>query len=163
MWTLRRMLKLFAQWISSGFGSGYSPIAPGTFGSIAAFILWWVLCSLGALPHPSGTLFLAAITTVVGTIAVTACISSSPEASDPQWIVIDEWAGLFIALAGLTPSNWQAALVALGVFRIFDASKLGPVGWAEQLPGAYGIMADDLVAGALTAGVILLCRNVGVL
>jgi phosphatidylglycerophosphatase A len=87
----------------------------------------------------------------------------TPESSDPQWIVIDEWAGLFVALAGLTPSNWTTAFVAFILFRVFDASKVGPVAWAEQLPGAYGVMADDLVAGILTAGCIAAMRAFGLL
>jgi len=157
------MLRLLAQWISSGFGSGYALAAPGTFGSIAAFIFWWLLSNLGILAHPYGAVVLAASTIFVGTAAVAYCMNLSPESSDPQWIVVDEWAGLFIALLGLTPANLTAALLALAVFRVLDATKFGPVGWAEQLPGAFGVMADDVVAGALTAVIIMLCRTAGFL
>jgi phosphatidylglycerophosphatase A len=157
------MLKTLAHWISSGFGSGYAFVAPGTFGSIAGFIFWWLLFRLNIASTSSATLALAAVTTCVGSIAVTYSMRFTPGSSDPQWIVIDEWAGLFIALAGLTPSNWAAALAGLALFRVLDATKLGPVAWAEQLPGAYGVMADDLVAGALTAGIITLCRTAGIL
>jgi phosphatidylglycerophosphatase A len=157
------MIKFVAQWISSGFGSGYAVVAPGTFGSVAAFIFWWLLLRLG-IPHsPYTTLILAVVTTIVGTIAVAYCMRLSPNSPDPQWIVIDEWAGLFVALAVIPSAHWSAALVSIIVFLIFDATKVGPVAWAEQLPGAYGVMADDLVAGALTAGVIVLCRTTGIL
>jgi phosphatidylglycerophosphatase A len=66
---------------------------------------------------------------------------------DPQWIVIDEWAGVCIALIGADPRNLLGVLGALVMFRIFDIVKPGPVSWAEDLPGAWGIMADDVIAG----------------
>jgi phosphatidylglycerophosphatase A len=157
------MIKFVARWISSGFGSGYALRAPGTFGSVAAFIFWWLLHRLEVLKSPYATLILAVATTIVGTAAAAYCMRLTPNSSDPQWIVIDEWAGLFIALTAIPPAHWSAALLALVLFRIFDATKLGPVAWAEQLPGAYGVMADDVVAGALTAGVIVLCRTTGIL
>lgn len=96
---------------------------------------------------------LVVITTVVGTVAVQVALRSERD-KDPQWIVIDEWAGLFVALVGIVPTQLTQALMAFTLFRIFDASKIGPVGWAEKLPGQFGIMADDLVAGALASLVV---------
>jgi phosphatidylglycerophosphatase A len=157
------MLRTLANWISSGCGSGYALIAPGTFGSVAALIFWWLLFGVNALSATSSTLALAAATSCVGTVAVAYSMRFTPDISDPQWIVIDEWAGLFIALVGLTPSNWMAVLVAFILFRVLDATKLGPVAWAEQLPGAYGVMADDIVAGILTAGSLAICRACGII
>ena len=83
------------------------------------------------------------------------CIRDSP-----QWIVIDEWAGLFIALVGLQPSQWLLVLVAWISFRFFDVSKIGPVGVAERLPGAIGIMGDDVVAGVLAGAVVWIARAI---
>jgi phosphatidylglycerophosphatase A len=68
---------------------------------------------------------------------------------DPKEIVIDEWAGIFTALAFAPPPTFTSTFVIFGLFRFFDASKIGPVGLSERLPGALGVMADDIVAGAL--------------
>jgi phosphatidylglycerophosphatase A len=73
--------------------------------------------------------------------------------------VIDEWVGLFIALIGLQPSQWIPVSVAFVAFRIFDGTKLGPVGWAEKLPREHGIMGDDIVAGVLSALVVWVIRS----
>jgi len=91
---------------------------------------------------------------MVGLVAVASIVGLSSATSDPQWIVIDEWAGLYLALFGIAPLEWRWVFFAFVLFRIFDAVKIGPVGWAESLPGAWGIMADDLVAGALVALVV---------
>ena len=145
------MIDPIAKWIASGFGSGYSNVAPGTFGSFAALVFWWLLFQIGALEATNGAVFLLVITTIVGFLAVALCVRKLDAGVDPQWIVIDEWAGLYIALLGLTPGNWALVLLAFIFFRAFDALKTGPVAWAESLPKASGIMADDLVAGIMTA------------
>lgn len=137
-----------ARWISSGFGSGYARVAPGTVGSFVALLflalLWWFEVVVTTLDGA----VLAGVTLVVGYLAtqVTTRDISDP---DPGWIVIDEWAGLFLALIGTSLSSPLMVLAAFGLFRLFDVVKPGPVGWAERLPGAVGIMADDVVAGML--------------
>lgn len=68
---------------------------------------------------------------------------------DPKEVVIDEWAGIFTALAFVDYRSALSTFVIFGLFRFFDASKIGPVGWFERLPGSFGIMADDIIAGAL--------------
>jgi phosphatidylglycerophosphatase A len=75
-------------------------------------------------------------------------INRSKAARDPQWIVIDEWAGMGVSLLLVSPESPLAVLVAFVLFRIFDASKFWLVGVVEQFPGAGGVMWDDLVAGA---------------
>lgn len=151
---------ILSNWISSGFGSGYAWIAPGTFGSAAALIFWFLLHALGMPASFSSHAILFALTTIVGTCAVAHSIRSDAESADPPWIVIDEWSGLFLALATLTPN--QLGWIALGflLFRVLDALKWGPVAWAEKLPGAWGIMADDVVAGLLTALLLSICRSI---
>lgn len=113
--------------------------------------------TLGALAVavPLGTLGIAA--QVAGLIAVTALAvwSIRPLVSndDPPWICIDEAAGTFLAVLGL--SGWGPVLAAFAVFRVADIAKTFPlVDRAQHLPGAAGVLADDLVAGAygLAAG-----------
>lgn len=145
-----KIVQLLARWISSGVGSGYAVIAPGTWGSAAAVIFWWLLVAIGAIRSVESQIFIIFITVVVGTAAVGLCVSADAS-KDPQWIVIDEWAGMFIALIGLNPSQYLWVFAAFVLFRVFDATKIGPVGWAENLPREFGIMADDIVAGGLAA------------
>ena len=149
-------IRALAGWISSGFGSGYARVAPGTVGSVVAFLflalLWW----FGIVATTAGLIALAVGTSVIGLLAVAVSVRGSIE-PDPGWIVIDEWAGLYVALLGSSASSPFQLLVILAVFRLLDIAKPGPVGWAEELPGATGIMADDLVAGALTARVVQSC------
>jgi phosphatidylglycerophosphatase A len=76
---------------------------------------------------------------------------------DPQWIVIDEWCGMWITLAFCRTNLWSGQvneqkdlipiIAAFILFRFFDITKLGPIGWAESFHGAVGVMLDDVVAG----------------
>jgi phosphatidylglycerophosphatase A len=105
----------------------------------------------GVLSSTISHLVCAAITIVVGTAAIRLSLrseGSSEGSKDPQWIVIDEWAGLFVALIGTEASRLWHVLLAILLFRIFDISKVGPIRRAEALPGAFGVMADDVVAGS---------------
>jgi phosphatidylglycerophosphatase A len=140
------MSSRIASLVSSGFGSGYAPKAPGTFGTVAAAFAWLALSWAGALASVEAQWACAVVTIVLGTLAIRLSLGAN-SAKDPQWIVIDEWAGLFVALVGV---NWRVGwqvLLAVILFRIFDISKVGPIRSAERLPGAVGIMADDVVAG----------------
>ncbi len=155
--SLVSLLRFFSVCLASGFGSGYSRIAPGTCGSLAALGFWWLMRK-GQFPV-GADVALIALTTLLGCAAVAFSIQSSYSVDpDPSWIVVDEWAGLFVALMGVMPSEWHLVVCAFVLFRLFDVTKLGPVGWAERLPGCWGIMADDLVAGALTALVLAVVR-----
>jgi len=141
------MITSSAIFISSGFGSGYAPKAPGTVGTVAAVFAWVVLSWLGILSSAMSHAIVAFVVIVVGTVATTASLDAEG-GEDPQWIVIDEWAGVFVALIGTDVSNWFHVVLAFAAFRLFDITKPGPVSMAEDLPGAFGIMADDVVAGA---------------
>ena len=155
---ITQMTKLVARWISSGFGSGYALIAPGTWGSAAALIFWYLLHSIGVEHSIQSGVVVFAIIVVVGTLSVGLCIDRGAVDVDAQWIVIDEWAGIFVPLLLVAPSDWFLVGVAFVCFRFFDGLKWGLVAWAEKLPGEFGIMADDIVAGILTAGVVYLIK-----
>jgi phosphatidylglycerophosphatase A len=146
-------VRSLVRWFCSGCGSGFAAKAPGTCGSVAALIFWWLLADLKIVESLSSQLVLVLVTTVVGTTVVSIALKREQD-EDPQWIVIDEWAGLFVALVGIAPFQIGQVLLVFVLFRVFDASKVGPVGWAERLPRQFGIMADDLVAGALSALVL---------
>ncbi len=144
-----------AHWIALGFGSGLSPKAPGTVGTLWAWASWWVFSDLIS-PTEWGWLIL--VSTLVGWWAckVTA---HNMSISDPGAIVWDEVVAFWLILWLLAPSSFSTQLWAFALFRFFDAAKPGPVAWADQLfkgfgwRGAFGILLDDFVAAFCT----LLC------
>ena len=140
------MSSRIASFVSSGFGSGYAPKAPGTFGTVAAAVVWLGMSWAGALSTLETRSVCAVLTILLGTLAIRLSLDGE-SAKDPQWIVIDEWAGLYIALIAADFRVLWQVLLAFILFRIFDISKVGPIRTAERLPGAVGIMADDVVAG----------------
>jgi phosphatidylglycerophosphatase A len=151
--------------LASGLGSGYARVAPGTWGTLAALPFWIAAQSL--FPSLISAAVLLALVLFVGFFAVNLVLLSRANLeSDPQWIVIDEWAGVYLALVAvpfediLSLNNilWIGSAVIL--FRALDIAKPGPVGWGEVLPGAWGIMADDLIAGAIAAGMLAVVRVV---
>ncbi len=133
-----------------GLGSGFAPKAPGTFGSLAAVLIWWF--GLGHLPLLA-QLILIVVTTALGTW-LTHRVQARYRVSDPGAIVIDEFAGQWIALL-LAPMTLWGALAGFALFRLFDIWKPWPVGALEKgVPGAFGVMVDDLAAGAMALAVL---------
>ena len=145
-------------------GVGYLPGAPGTYGSALAVGLFWALAAAG-LSWPVyllGTLVLAAAGVWAAT---TACRAWGTH--DDGRVVIDEVVGQLLALLPLLllpeASNLFLALVTgFVLFRVLDIWKPGPVRWAERrFQGGLGVMADDLLAGAI--GAVLLATALWVL
>ena len=143
--------------MATGFGVGFAPIAPGTFGSALGVLLFLPFLWL---PH---SVYLATLVVVIG--GGTWAAHRTQEATgihDDGRIVVDEVAGQLVTLAPLLffPALSYFALFSLLVtgfvlFRVLDIWKPGPVGWAERsLAGGVGVMADDLVAGVLGALVL---------
>jgi phosphatidylglycerophosphatase A len=148
---------LWAWVIGTFFGAGLLKPGPGTYGSIAAVLLWFATAHAF---HPTsfalGTGAAALLVTLIGIPAATIVARESGR-EDPGHVVIDEVAGQLIALIGLAP-NWLEATLALVLFRIFDILKPPPIRQLERLPAGTGIMLDDVAAGlfALIAAHLLL-------
>lgn len=141
-------MEAVAKFVAAGFGVGFLPVAPGTFGSAAAacagaLALWW---------SPWCLIALAVVITVSGAFA----IRHARIEGDPGWVVIDEYAGQCIALVGLAHVSVVGVVLAFLLFRLFDVTKLGPVGWGERQPGTLGVMLDDVIAGAIAAVILIL-------
>jgi phosphatidylglycerophosphatase A len=145
-----------------GFGSGLSPKAPGTFGTLAGWGLWVLIDRLSA-PSPQAWSAIIGVGFLMGWWACTHTARAMAVA-DPSPVVWDEIIAFWIILAVTTPLGWPAQLILFGLFRLFDAVKRGPVGWADSLfkpkPGAapgwaqgFGIIFDDLVAALLVLAV----------
>lgn len=136
------------RWIASGGGIGRFPFAPGTAASLVAVLIGAVVLWLD---HRLLTL-LAILTCVIGTWAV----HETGAEDDPGWIVVDEFAGQWIAMLGLGRVSLYGLIAAFVLFRCFDIVKVGPVGWADRKEGAVGVMADDIVAGLIVAAMLFI-------
>jgi phosphatidylglycerophosphatase A len=144
--TARRRL---ARIIASAGGIGLIPGPAGTYASAAAVATGATLMQAGPLALPVA----ASLATAAGLFA-TAASGSATE--DPGWIVIDEVAGQWLAMAALPSRNPRGLLAAFILFRLFDVTKLGPVGTLDRRHDAVGVMGDDIVAGALAGAVLWL-------
>jgi phosphatidylglycerophosphatase A len=134
------------------FGVGLLHPGPGTWGSLAATLLW-LAAGYGLHPTP---LALVAATTAAALLAIAigipaaSIVARESGRTDPQHVVIDEAAGQWIALlpaAFSTHPNWQHALAAFVLFRLFDITKPPPARQLERLHGGVGIVLDDVAAG----------------
>ncbi len=144
-----------ARMIASGFGLGYLPKAPGTWGSLAACIIAWPITIAGG---PIALLVAAGCAFGIGLWASGVCLRQNHNSGlqsdpDPSWIVIDEIAGqwLTLVIAPLDPLHYA---LGFSFFRSLDILKLPPIDQAESWPGPLGIMADDIVAGAAAATIL---------
>ncbi len=131
--------------VATVFGSGLSPLAPGTAGSLVAALLYLPLRGMFAGPVPWPGLALVLATCLLGVWAAGIAEARSRR-KDPGLVVIDEVAGQWITYLGLSFSWWTWGLGFL-LFRLFDILKPFPARRLERLPGGWGIMLDDLVAG----------------
>ena len=163
--TLSFMLAHPAHWIALGFGSGLSPVAPGTAGTLWAWAAYLVLQHWLA-PPAMGWIIAGAL--VIGWWACTVTARHLALA-DPAAVVWDEVVAFWLVLWLVTPAGFWAQAVAFVLFRIFDAAKPGPVAWADALykirrgqpigwRQGFSIMLDDLVAALCTLLVIALWR-----
>jgi phosphatidylglycerophosphatase A len=133
-------LRLFTTIVATGFGTGYVPLAPGTAGSLlgALIIYFFIPTSSALLP------FLILLFFVVGVYSGTAM--EKIHGHDPSLVVIDEIVGMGISLL-YVPRIWWLFLIAFVLFRLFDIVKPPPVNAIQKLPGGWGIMLDDVLAG----------------
>jgi len=149
--------RLIATW----FGVGLLRPGPGTWGTLAALPYAWALHSLG------GFALLALATVAVFLVGWWASIIETRGAADPDpsEIVIDEVAGMFLALWPVSLGAqmmgvdilrlWPGWLVAFLAFRAFDIWKPGPIGWVDRLHTPLGLMLDDILAGLCAAVVVV--------
>ena len=132
---------------------GRIPLAPGSWASLAAVILWLnIFNNLNYLLLPIISVILFFIGTYFSHLAL-----KTTNKKDPSFIVIDEWVGQWITFSFL-PVNYTIAILGFLLFRFFDISKVGPVKFFEKLPGAWGVMADDIIAGILSMVSLLLIQ-----
>jgi phosphatidylglycerophosphatase A len=132
-------MRFVALALATSGGVGYIPFAPGTFGSLAGLLLWWLLP--GTIP--------VQLTVIVSLFILGSWSGSVAErhfaSTDPGPVVIDEVLGMLVTLF-LNPVGWMGALLGFLLFRASDIVKPYPANKLEQLHGGIGVMADDLMA-----------------
>ncbi len=143
--SMTRPTSKFSIWLATGLGVGLVSPAPGTVGG-----LWGLPLALavGMLPTMGSQLLAIA---VIGVLGVALCSVAAPAlggTKDPQCIVLDEIAALPIVFLGVETAGPAVWLSGWLLFRLFDITKPPPTKRFEQLPGGWGIMADDWVAAA---------------
>jgi len=157
-----------AHFIALGFGSGLSRWAPGTAGTLWA---WMAFLAMQLWLTPAQIGWVIGLSLPLGWWASTVS-ARDMRVADPGCIVWDEIAAFWIVLWLVMPAGWLAQLIAFGLFRFFDAVKPGPVGWADRLfhhvdvahdplgwhKAGLGIMLDDLVAAGCALLLIAIWR-----
>lgn len=149
--------------VATFFYVGLLRPAPGTWGALAALPAFWLLHVLGG---PALAVVGIAAAYALGHWATTV-ETARAGVEDPGWIVIDEVAGQWVALLPLSfgaayvdvsvIALWPGWVGAFALFRLFDIWKPGPVGWADRMGNATGVMLDDVIAGLMAAvGVVVL-------
>ena len=130
--------------LATGFNIGNIPFAPGTFGSIPGLVLSFALAEL-ALPLAAACLVLF----IAMAVGIAAKAEKLLKQKDPGCVVIDEIAGMAVALVGL-PFNLTTALIGFIIFRILDISKPFPIrALDKRVSGGLGIVIDDVAAGII--------------
>jgi phosphatidylglycerophosphatase A len=139
--------------VASVGGAGYSPIASGTVGSLVAVIALWLIPF-----SPTGLLATLVVVTVAGVWAGSR-VERALGAKDPGVIVIDEVAGMLVAVLFL-PRTLPVLATAFLLFRLFDIWKPYPARQIQELHGGLGVMLDDLIAGAYALAVLVIAHAV---
>lgn len=143
-------------WLATWFFSGRFPWMPGTMGTLAALPFASAMVEHGGKPVLVAA---AIIVSILGIFISNSYMTRFNREDDPSEIVIDEVAGMWIALlpAMNNPLSWAVAFV---LFRFFDILKPWPISWADKkLPRGLGVMADDIIAGIFAAAGVILTQH----
>lgn len=152
----------WATLVATFFGVGRMRPGPGSWGSAATVLLWWLLSfRITPIFQPVAAIFLAIFVTAIGIPAATR-VARASGLKDPQFVVIDEVAGQLITLIAV-PVAWKTLLAGFILFRGFDIVKPPPIRQLEQLPEGFGIVVDDVAAGVYALIVMQGLLHFGVL
>lgn len=146
--------------VATSFGVGFLPVCPGTWGALAAIILW---LPLYVWASAAVTLWVTAAAVVIFTIAGTwaSNVAERYWGEDPVVACVDETVGQWITLLPVAPfCPWWEIVLALALFRFFDIVKPLGIRRTERLPGGWGMMADDILAGVYGTIIILIINGI---
>ncbi|UTW44353.1 phosphatidylglycerophosphatase A [bacterium SCSIO 12696] len=146
---MTQLLKNPIHLLAFGFGSGLSPKAPGTAGTLMAVLLYLPLSTLPLLEY-------LAVVVIAGLVGVYLCGKTAKDLGvhDHPGIVWDEFVGYWLTMAAL-PASWPWIIAGFVVFRVFDIFKPWPISWCDRrIHGGAGIMLDDILAGAYSWAIL---------
>lgn len=153
--------------LTSCFGLGWLPLAPGTWGSLPPMIIFGLLSCLGVTATIISIVMAAlALTGSVICVKFAPVIIAATGKKDPREVVADEFAGQAITFLPVpflfggptsTVPIWCTTLFGFLIFRLFDIAKPWPIRKLEKLPQGWGVLADDLLAGMYAAVVLYIC------
>lgn len=147
--------------VATFFGCGKMKPGPGTWGSVAALLLWAAALWKMPLAWQSGATLAAAIVAIAAGIPAGTHVARASGRKDPSFVVIDEVAGQWITLIA-APLRWKTLLAGLILFRAFDILKPPPLRRLERFPAGTGIMLDDVGAGLYAWALLRLLLHFGV-
>ena len=136
--------------VATVFGVGYIPIAPGTFGSLAGLLVWWLL------PASAAVQAVAIVALFVGGSLAGNAAERHFGKTDPRYVVIDEVMGMVMTLC-LNPVGVKGACLGFLLFRATDVIKPWPANRLERLHGGVGVIADDAMAAVYANLLLRLC------
>ncbi len=137
-----------------GFGSGLASVAPGTFGTLAAVPIYWLLVSMGRSYYLVATLII-----IVSGVWICGHTAKILKSHDHPAIVWDEFAGYLVTML-LVPATVINVVAGFFLFRLFDIAKPWPIRWVDRnVHGGFGIVLDDLIAGVVSAGILLVLNE----
>jgi phosphatidylglycerophosphatase A len=152
---IRNKARVFSDinhFLAFGFGSGLSPFAPGTMGTIAAIPIYLIM----AFFLPQWLYIILTILFLVAGISICNKVSADLQTHDFSGIVWDEIVGYLVTMMFL-PLSWELIIIGFCLFRFFDIIKPWPINWLDrEVSGGLGIMLDDVLAGLFSWAVLML-------
>ena len=147
-------MKNFTKYFATLFGIGFITLAPGTFGSLFAILIWYVFIDLFSIFY-----FIALFLFVLSvSFYLTDIYLDNYKKKDPSEVIIDEFLGQSIPLLFIVNFNIYEVFIAFVTFRFFDIYKIYPINKIEDLKGSYGVILDDIVAGIYSLIILMLYK-----
>jgi phosphatidylglycerophosphatase A len=135
--------------IACGFGAGSLPIMPGTYGSLVALLLYYMV-----VPYSLWVYVLFCVVLTIIAMCLCQYVVNQFALSDPGEACIDEFPGMLVTLIAV-PAHWHLVLIGFFLFRFFDVLKPWPIGWLDKnIHGGFGMVLDDVAAGAAACVVL---------
>ena len=147
-------MKTFTKYFTTLFGIGFIPIAPGTFGSLFAILIWYLFINFFSIFYFI-ILFLFVLSV---SFYFTNIYLDNYKKKDPSEVIVDEFLGQSIPLLFIVNLNIYEVLIVFVTFRFFDIYKIYPINKIEDLKGSYGVILDDIVAGIYSLIILMLYK-----
>ena len=147
-------MKFFAKYFVTIFGIGFSPVAPGTMGSIFAIVTWVIVINLLSIYY----FYIIFFIILIISFKLISIYINDTKKDDPPEVVIDEFIGQSLPLLFMMEFDFFEIILAFATFRFFDIYKIYPINKSENIRGSMGIILDDVLAGIYSVIIIMLYK-----